>query len=87
MYETSPWQIAVGIAVVKMKNHASNVALQIEKRKGKCRKSFHFISLQKQFSTSLRFTYIKAFLSVLIDMLEMGCTTAKNRSSDIRTNV
>lgn len=32
-------------------------------------------------------TYIKALRSVLIDMLEMGCTTARKRSSDMSTNV
>lgn len=28
-----------------------------------------------------------AFLCVLMEMLEIGCTTAKNRSNDIKTSV
>lgn len=32
-------------------------------------------------------TYIKAFCSVRNDMLVTGCTTAKNLSNDIKTNV
>lgn len=83
MYVTSPWQIAVGMAVVKMKNHASNVALW-ERRGERKGKSFSLYCLRH---SRFHFTYIKALRSVLIDILEMGCTTARNRSSDIRTSV
>lgn len=85
MYEYSPWHIAVGIAVVKMKNQASNVALQWEKSsKNRNGKSF---SLYCLWHFGFHFTYIKALRSVLIDILEMGWTTAKNRSSDMSTSV
>lgn len=90
IYVISPWQIAVGIAVVKMKNHASNVALQNGKGRKKKKKEKKAKKMDKSFPLyCLRFhsTYIKALRSVLIDILEMGWTTAKNRSSDMSTNV
>lgn len=43
----------------------------------------HFASI----NTAYECTYIKALRSVLIDMLAMGCTTARNRSRDINTKV
>jgi hypothetical protein len=63
MYSTSPWQIAVGIAVVKMKNHASNVALEL-----KSRKAFHFtlIHFDILVSTSLTLRHCVPSLSTYL---------------------
>lgn len=66
MYVTSPWQIAVGIAVVKMKNHASNVALL--KRNGE--KVFLFIVCDILVSTSLTLRHCVRFGSTCLRLDE-----------------
>lgn len=66
MYVTSPWQIAVGIAVVKMKNHASNVALL----RGNREKFFFFIVCDILVSTSLTLRHCVRFGSTCLRLDE-----------------